>query len=57
MMTLSDAVVSIIPALFSARHVYLPASCLVTVNMVMVPVCSSTFTPDIVREVHQIIRK
>ena len=55
-MTLSEAVVSIIPALFSALHVYWPASRLVTVNIVMVPVCSSTFTPDIVRDVNQIIR-
>ena len=31
-MTLRDAVVSIIPALFSALHVYLPTSLRVTVN-------------------------
>ena len=54
-MTLSDAVVSIIPALFSALHVYLPTSLRVTVNIVIVPVSSSTFTPA--REVNQIIRK
>ena len=56
MMTESEAVVSIMPALFSALQVYLPASRLVTVNIVMVPVCSSTFTPDIDREVYQMIR-
>ena len=45
MMTDSRAEASILPALFSAMQVNLPASLLSTWKMVMVPVSSSTLVP------------